>query len=129
MKYVYAIQHNQTKKIYVGCSKNITNRYLGHLSALRSGRHASKEMQDDFDKYGDDFSIFVLEEIANPSEILKTDKGRTIRRDHKSEYEWMRKYKTIYEGYNQQDGKARKYIENDYKIPVKITIKQGLPEI
>ena len=129
MKYIYAIQHNQTKRIYVGCTKNITNRYIQHMQNLKSGRHASEEIQHDFDEFGEDFSVFLLEEIDKPSVLVEAENGRLIRADRKAEFDWMKKYKTIYEGYNRQDGRAKKYIENDYSYPIEITLKQGLPDV
>lgn len=61
MKTVYAIQHNVTKRIYVGVTNVAEHRIKQHLHKLLQGNHTNKEMQLDFDKYGFDYSFFVIE--------------------------------------------------------------------
>lgn len=61
-KTIYAIQHNKTKKIYVGCSTNFERRIKEHLSHLSSGSHENSTLQLDYNEYGNDFSFFILEE-------------------------------------------------------------------
>lgn len=61
MKVVYAIQHNATKRIYVGVTNVAEHRIKQHLHKLLQGSHTNKEMQLDFDKYGFDYSFFVVE--------------------------------------------------------------------
>lgn len=95
MKYsikIYAIKHNVTNRIYIGSSKNADRRIYSHLSALRGHRHKVEDMQADFDKYGEDYTITILEEINNFEE-------------HRKEYEWMKKYKSHIRGigYNYKD--------------------------
>ncbi len=89
---VYAIQHNKTSRTYIGSSKNPEKRVRSHLSALRSGRHSIKDMQDDFDLYGDDYTITYLEEITDYS-------------DRFHEYDWMYRYNSHIrgKGYNYMD--------------------------
>ena len=48
-KYVYAIRHNKTGRIYVGCSQHIQSRFRNHMNQLKNKKHKSKEMQKDFD--------------------------------------------------------------------------------
>lgn len=57
---VYALKHNPTGKIYVGCSKNVERRINEHIKQLRSGVHNVKKMQDDFNEYGNDYSYYIL---------------------------------------------------------------------
>lgn len=108
---VYAIQHNQTKRIYIGSSKDVETRYMTHIEALKTGKHLSVEMQQDFDAYGNDFSLYVLDTISN-------------REESKKEYEWMRKYQTNDPefGYNRKDPAMK-------TIRATISIKEGLPEM
>lgn len=110
---VYAIQHNKTKRIYIGSSANLETRYITHINNLRKGRHKVELMQEDYDKYGEDYSLFVLETIN------KFD-------DRSHEFDWMRRYKTTNKefGYNYKD-KAVKLINGEDKIP----IKDGLPKL
>lgn len=46
---VYAIQHNMTKRIYVGSSANVENRYWNHMNNLRNHKHNIEDMQSDYD--------------------------------------------------------------------------------
>lgn len=89
---VYAIQHNRTKKIYIGSSKDIKTRYMNHIYQLRKGSHPIEDMQSDYDKYGEDYSLFVLEELTKWN-------------DRRKEYEWMKIYKSYDRqyGYNYKD--------------------------
>lgn len=57
---VYALRHNVTKKTYVGCSRNVRRRIHQHLVALKSGTHTNKMMQEDYDRYGLDYSYYIL---------------------------------------------------------------------
>lgn len=58
--YVYAIKHNKTGRIYVGSTESLKTRIGQHFQALKSNRHQSREMQTDFNDYGDDFSVYIL---------------------------------------------------------------------
>lgn len=89
---VYAIQHNVTKKIYIGSSHDVDTRYKSHIWALRAGKHSVSDMQEDYDEHGEDYSVFILDEITS------YDKRGL-------EYEWMRKYNSIDRnyGYNYKD--------------------------
>ena len=109
---VYAIQHNVTKKIYIGSSNNPEKRYLAHVNKLKNGKHTVEDMQQDFDEYGEDFSLFIIDEISTYE-------------DRKKEYEWMRKYKTDIRGigYNYKD-QAKKFLHSKYYVPY----KEGFPE-
>ncbi len=123
--FIYAIQHNETKKVYIGCSKNVPGRYQQHISRLRHNKHSSKEMQEDFDKYGEDFSVFILEEIENIREEEYKSEFGLITTKHIAEYKWMKEYDTLDNGYNSQDYKARYFLERGYSS---FPFKKGLPE-
>lgn len=41
---IYAIQHNVTKRIYVGSSANVENRYWNHMNNLRNHKHNIEDM-------------------------------------------------------------------------------------
>ena len=94
---IYAIKHNQTKRIYIGSTAELEKRYRTHIYSLRKHKHPSKEMQKDFDLYGEDYTVFILGEIRNIDEKRK-------------EYEMMKKYNTFDTaiGYNQGDLKRLK---------------------
>ena len=97
MKYprkVYAIRHNVTNRVYIGSSCHIDKRFAEHITALRGHRHPVEDMQADFDRYGDDFSLTILDHIGTEAEKNK-------------EYEWMKKNQSYIRGigYNYNDRK------------------------
>ncbi len=89
---VYAIQHNETKRIYVGSSSEVDKRYMNHIIRLRNGKHSVEDMQKDFDEYGENYSFFVLDEMETPAERVK-------------EFLWMKKLNSTTRGigYNYKD--------------------------
>ena len=97
MKYprkVYAIRHNATDRVYIGSSCNVDKRFAEHISALRSHRHPVEDMQEDFDRYGEDYTFTILDRIATEAERNK-------------EYDWMNKHQSYMRGigYNYNDRK------------------------
>ncbi len=68
---VYKITHNVTKRAYIGTSGKFETRIKLHFNALRSGRHSVEDMQNDFDNYGDNFTVEIVDIIHNMSEVRK----------------------------------------------------------
>lgn len=102
---VYAIRHNKTNRVYVGSSHRVDERFREHMCALRGGRHSVEDMQADFEKYGEDYSFTVIDEIATYEDRIK-------------EYDWMKKYHS-YErglGYNYKDYAFRKSIKDETEL-------------
>ena len=60
MYLIYAIQHNVTKKLYVGCTTR-RRRFRQHECQLKRNKHPSKAMQEDANKYGVDFTPYIIE--------------------------------------------------------------------
>ena len=58
--FVYALRHNPTGKIYVGCTRNVERRVNEHIKQLINNSHSIKAMQQDFDNYPFDYSYYVL---------------------------------------------------------------------
>ena len=118
---VYMIKHNATGRIYIGSTAHLKNRLSCHLSRLRCGKHHIEDMQADFDKYGENYTIEVLDEIA------------TIEEKHK-EYEWMKKFNSLERGvgYNYRDhiNDTKHFITiNDEKITLsELSRKTHIPE-
>lgn len=110
---VYALQHNVTKKIYIGSSKNVNERYLSHMYKLRNNIHQVEDLQSDYNKYGEDFTVFVLDKIETFQERTK-------------EYDWMLKYNTIAReyGYNYKDHIKLHRIKKNTPI-----YAEGLPDV
>ena len=110
-KEIYAIKHKITKRIYIGSTaRRIEKRYLEHLYTLRKGQHPCKLMQEDYDKYGEQYDVYRLGVISNVTEKAK-------------EYEAMIEHNTFDTryGYNQGDKrKCRKIIrEMSNPLPIK----------
>lgn len=69
MQGIYSIRNIQTGRIYVGQTINFEARKIGHLSALRLGKHRNKWLQADFDHFGEStFEFEMLEETDNLDE-------------------------------------------------------------
>ena len=62
-KTVYAIQHNKTKRIYIGSSDRLVWRINDHLKKLRNGKHSNELMQKDYNEYGEDYGFYELDFI------------------------------------------------------------------
>ena len=109
-KTIYAIQHNATKRIYIGCASRLDKRYKSHINALRRGKHDVEDMQEDFNKYGEDFSLFELGVIETPKDKFK-------------EFYYMNEYQSYIRGigYNYNDP----YFEKDKIV---VPFKSGLPQ-
>lgn len=118
-KTIYAIQHNVTKRIYVGCTVHLYKRIREHICHLRNGKHTNSEMQKDYDLYGEDFSYYIIEENVpysqlgvNPKFSLCFDRERL----------WMCTLKSneIATGYNLMKHEQAPTIDEFQNISVKI---------
>lgn len=100
---VYMIRHNITGRMYIGKSQDVTKRTHQHLQKLRYGKHPVEDMQSDFDRYGDNFSIFIIGEMDNSHPYLET--------------ETMDKYQSTVRGvgYNYKDPHVTNAIRNAKK--------------
>jgi len=58
--FVYAIRHELTGKVYVGCTKDVERRIKEHLRLLKANNHPIKQMQDDYNRYGGEYSYYIL---------------------------------------------------------------------
>lgn len=92
---IYMITHNVTKRMYIGSTGKFNTRIKNHLNALRSGRHSVEDMQKDFDDYGEDYTIEILDKIDSIKSFRK-------------EYDYMEIYKSRIRGlgYNYKDNHA-----------------------
>ena len=64
-KTIYAIQHNVTKRLYIGCSVHPEKRIREHMSRLRLGKHGNVEFQKDYDLFGNDYSFYAIQKDVN----------------------------------------------------------------
>ena len=92
---VYMITHNVTKRMYIGSTSMFNRRIQLHLNALRSGRHTVEDMQADYNNYGEDYSIEILDKILDKDRFRK-------------EYIYMDLYKSHVRGlgYNYKDNQG-----------------------
>lgn len=92
---IYMITHNVTKRMYIGSTGRINKRIPCHLYKLRSGKHHIEDMQQDFNTYGEDYTIEILDEI-------------NIGESFRKEYDYMGLYKSRVRGigYNYKDNHA-----------------------
>jgi group I intron endonuclease len=61
---IYEIRNTRNGYRYVGCSKNVANRWQYHLYRLRKGTHQNPRMQAAWNKYGEGlFDFRMLEEV------------------------------------------------------------------
>lgn len=107
-RHVYAIQHNITGRIYVGSSTNVSKRYRMHMALLRNGKHTNTGMQEDFNAFGENFTLFILDIATDNSQRSK-------------EYDWMCKLRTNNPkvGYNSNDP----YFRGKSEVP----FSEGIP--
>ena len=107
---VYAIQHNETGRIYVGSTVDLERRIAEHMLQLRKGSHGNPYLQKDYDEVGQEFTVYRLDQIANVFENRK-------------EYDWMMKLHTTDPeyGYNMDDRGVRRPL-------VGVQFKEGLPK-
>ena len=91
---VYMITHNATKRMYIGSTSDLKMRLKIHFNNLRAGRCRIEDMQSDFDKYGEDYTVEILDEIKDINSLI--------------EYEYMDLYKSRIRGigYNYKDNHA-----------------------
>lgn len=62
---IYGIVCNPTGCIYIGQTYSyFSSRWSTHLSALKHGRHGSRALQEDWDKYGADAFTFCILDCA-----------------------------------------------------------------
>ena len=89
---IYCIRHNVTNRAYIGRSSQVDKRLKRHFDALRGHRHIVEDMQADFDEYGENYTVTILDEVYDYDDRLK-------------EYEWMKKYHSNVRGlgYNYKD--------------------------
>jgi group I intron endonuclease len=64
IKGIYTIFNNISRKIYVGSSLSIKDRWQTHLQHLRSNRHGNHHLQRSYNKHGESaFEFYIQEEV------------------------------------------------------------------
>ena len=85
---IYKITNNANGKVYIGQSQNMYERWNQHRTALKSGHHANREMQKDWNKSSRGFRWDVVE-YCSLKELNEREKY------------WIEYYDSIEKGYNQ----------------------------
>jgi len=95
---VYVLTYLPTGKKYVGRSTNVENRMQLHMCLLRHGKHNSKELQQDYNRYGGGVNAFSIETVGK----YRHDRCSA---DNDLEFQTMIALKTYDEryGYNTHD--------------------------
>lgn len=105
-RYVYALQNEGTKRIYIGSTYDVKKRFSEHINTMKSRKHKVEDMQRDFDNICKNFSICTLDVIHSSSEKTK-------------EYEWMIKFNS------HKRGVGYNYNENPEKHLKAEKVKEG----
>lgn len=58
---IYKITNTFNNKIYIGQSKDVKERKAQHFNKLRANKHSNKNMQADYNQYGQFFTFEVIE--------------------------------------------------------------------
>lgn len=93
-EYIYVLTLLPVNKKYVGRTVNPDNRLKQHISALKSGRHPNKRMQEDYTRFS----------CAVSMEVVDTGDSRR-QQEINLEKNWISHYQTYDEecGYNDKD--------------------------
>lgn len=68
---VYALICNANNRMYIGSSKDLYRRFYGHLQGFETHKNHTKELDDDFVKYGfNEFTFKILKECKE-DDLLK----------------------------------------------------------
>lgn len=76
---IYSITCVETGKVYIGSSKKLTRRIREHMDELKSGLHNNKDLQSDYDTWGNHCFIIKILEIIEPTDFKKC---RHVREQH-----------------------------------------------
>lgn len=70
---IYTITNKVTGKLYIGESLDIYRRWHDeHIPQLRKNRHYNKELQNDFNKYGEENFVFEILERYSGNDLIST---------------------------------------------------------
>lgn len=89
---IYLIKNTSNDKEYIGKSSHINTRRVNHFSRLRKNAHKNKELQEDYNSYGEDcFEFSIIEKLENnptEQELLKKEAEYILKK--------IKERKTIY---------------------------------
>ncbi|WP_405283084.1 topoisomerase DNA-binding C4 zinc finger domain-containing protein [Methanobrevibacter sp.] len=104
VKGIYKLTNDRTGEVYIGQAQNLDSRLNRHLRELAQGKHHNNGMQRDYNR-GDTFSFEVLEKLPNST---KADL-------YNSEAQYISKFNSFKEGYNQTPGGVMDQFKGKYE--------------
>lgn len=92
---IYRIENTITKRVYVGATDHLVERWMNHRIDLRNGKHKNSFIQEDYNQYGLNSFIFSILEECKIEEL------------EEKELSYITSMKTTYEdgGYNISTGR------------------------
>jgi hypothetical protein len=66
---IYTITNTITKRVYVGQSTMILQRWLDHKKRLETHRHENKKLQEDYIKHGEIFEYKIVKELPRNTDL------------------------------------------------------------
>ena len=88
---IYCIENTLNHNKYIGLSTQIEIRWQNHKRLLKRGKHENAHLQNAYNKYGDVFIFYVIEECEQ-EELNEREKY------------WIKFYDTKNHGYNESEG-------------------------
>jgi len=86
---VYEIRDKMNNKVYIGSTRNFSKRWGTHIADLRRNRHHSPNLQESYNKYGENnFNFNIIEYVEDFNDLLL------------KEQRWM----DLTESYNEKTG-------------------------
>lgn len=83
---VYKITNIQTKKNYIGSSKNVYKRFYQHIKSLFKNKHHSLHLQRSWNKYGPNSFVFEIIEIIDKNNFKDDKEYMKILRNREQYY-------------------------------------------
>ena len=88
---IYCIENTLNHNKYIGLSTQIEIRWQNHKRLLKRGKHENAHLQNAYNKYGDVFIFYVIEECEQ-EQLNEREKY------------WIKFYDTKNHGYNESEG-------------------------
>jgi hypothetical protein len=78
MCYIYEIYNNISKKVYVGSTKNIQERFKRHIKELKENRHHNIKLQRSWNSHDEQDFEFRIINSCDESKRWEIEKQRTL---------------------------------------------------
>lgn len=69
----YKIVNSVNQRVYVGSTVDLSKRRWKHESELKLNRHYSKELQTDYNTYGEETFVFEVLEFCQEADLVQTE--------------------------------------------------------